>query len=561
MIGYELSDPARDDDWPTFRWDLPERFNVAEACLDAPDGATAFRYVDERGDSMALSYAAVSEATHELAAGLADRGVNRGDRIAVCLPQSPELLVSQLAILRLGAVVVPLSMIVGEDHVVHTLENAGVDRLIVDVHRDLPDLPVKDRFVVDPKRAPGHDGLGGLADLAADAESQSPLETPDTAPDDPAFVLYTSGTSGAPKGVVHGHRYLIGSLPGYQCWFELFAPEQAAASRVFTPAEWAWAGALFNVVFPTLALSGTVVAHHRRSGFDPARSLDVFASQDVRYAFLPPTALRRIREADVVDDADLEALEVITCGGERLPPSLAEWAESALDVTVNEGYGQTEANALVGDCQAAYPARDGAMGKPYPGHEVIVVNDSGDPVPDGDLGRIALRTPDPVCFLEYHGDPEATDAAYLGDNLLDTGDLAVRDADGYLYHRGRDDELIISSGYRISPIEVETVLTDHDAVADAVVAGLPDKDRGERVAAAVVPRSDHLRASFRGDHLEDALRADHLEGTVQTELESLVRERLGAYKVPREFVFLEELPETRTGKADRRRVFSRIEDL
>ncbi|MEY7851772.1 acyl-CoA synthetase [Natrarchaeobius sp. A-rgal3] len=546
MIGYDLSDPARDDDWPTFQWDLPERFNVAETCLDATDEAIALRYVDERGEETALTYDTLREATRSVAAGLADRGVDRGDRVAVCLPQSPELLVSQLAILRLGAVVVPLSMIVGEDHFAHALEHANAARLVVDAERAraLSNPALDGALVVDPEPAPGHDGLGGLADLASVAEPSSRLEFPATTPDDPAFVLYTSGTSGAPKGVVHGHRYLIGSLPGYQCWFELFDPEEAAASRVFTPAEWAWAGALFNVVFPTLALSGTVVAHHRRSGFDPVRSLGIFESQAVQCAFLPPTALRRIRDADVAANADLEALEAITCGGERLPPSLAEWAESTLDVVVNEGYGQTEANALVGDCQGAYPVREGAMGKPYPGHDVVLVDESGIPVPDGDLGRIALRTPDPVCFLEYYDDPEATEAAYLDEGLLDTGDLAVRDDDGYLFHRGRADELIVSSGYRISPLEVETALTDHDAVADAIVAGLPDEDRGERVAAAVVTQGAPSVPSTESER--ESLRAD---------LESLVRERLGAYKVPREFVFLEELPETRTGKADRRRVF------
>ncbi|MFP8953478.1 acyl-CoA synthetase [Natrialbaceae archaeon A-arb3/5] len=543
MIGYELSNPATDDEWPTFRWDLPETFNVADVCLDHPAARTALRYVDEFGDETALTYGDIERAVADAAAALSARDIGKGDAVGVCLPQCPELLVVHLATLSRGGVVVPLSMLLGDEHAGHALDHADASALVVD-RAKADELSIRtppETVVVEPEPARERDALGGLGGTLVtdeDASSdQARLHTVETTPDDPAFVLYTSGTTGAPKGVVQGHRYLIGSLPGYQCWFELFDREAAAESRAWTPAEWAWAGALFDVVYPTLVMGGTVVARERRSGFDPERASRLVDRTGVTHTFLPPTALGKFRTGGDLDR--LDSLRVINCGGEALPTDLRRWTEETLDVVVNEAYGQTEANALVGECWAAYPAREGAMGKPYPGHDVLVVDDDGDPVPDGEVGRIALDPDDPVLFLEYLDDPEATAEAYFDNGLFDTGDLAVRDDDGYLYHRGRADDLIITSGYRVSPLEVENALATHSDVAAAVVAGVPDEHRGERVAAVVVPN---------GREGDDAFR---------DELEHRVRDRLGAHKAPREIRFRSTIPETRTGKADRDAVFDR----
>ncbi|MCU4975451.1 AMP-binding protein [Halobacteria archaeon AArc-m2/3/4] len=537
-IGYDLTSPSDDETWPSFSWDLPDRFNVADACLDSPSDDPALRYVSEDGEATALTYGEIESAVESTANALAEGGIGRGDVVGVLLPQCPELLVSHLATLTLGGTVAPLSMLLGEDHLSYVLEDCGAAALIVDETRasELSIRTPERTFVVDPDSAPGHDGLGGLDDHAgSEREGGSSITM---TPDDPAFLLYTSGTTGAPKGVVQGHRYLIGSLPGYQCWFHLFDEQEFASTRVWTPAEWAWAGALFNVVYPTLALGGTVVAQARRSGFEPARAIRVADRTGVTHAFMPPTALAKVRRTGGHETADLDALSVLTCGGEPLPTDLLDWAESALDVVINEAYGQTEANALVGNCQAAYPVESGSMGKPYPGHEVLVVNEDGEPVPDGEIGTIALDPSDPALFLGYHDDPTETDRAFFENGLFDTGDLAVRDEDGYFHHRGRSDELIITSGYRVSPVEVENALVAHPDVSAAVVTGVPDEQRGERVAAAIVP-------------------IDRADGdTLHAELVSFVKDRLGAYKAPRKIRFVDSLPETRTGKADRCALFS-----
>ncbi|MFB6136206.1 MAG: acyl-CoA synthetase [Halobacteriaceae archaeon] len=526
-----------------FEWDLPGTYNVADVALDAPDGDEALFHVDG-GEARSFTYGDLAAAADAVAAALRDRGVERGDRVAVCLPTCPELLVAHLATYRLGAVVVPLSVILGEEGLAHPIDSTEPDVLVVDERTaasasgDALAGPERWRVTVGP------DGYaeGPLGGLAARAERGAGVDPAATAPDDPALVLYTSGTSGRPKGVVQGHAYLAGSLPGYHCWFHLFDRESARAARVWSPSEWAWAGALFDVVFPTLALGGTVCSRLRRTGFDPEVALRFLERAGVSHAFFPPTAVGRVRAGGDPGAFDLSSLSVLMCGGEKLAPALRRWAEDALDCAVNETYGQTEANALAGDCQAAFPPREGAMGRPYPGHDVAVVDEDGDHVPrDGEtLGEIAVATPDPVVFERYWGDPDATDGAFDDAGRLRTGDLASVDEEGYLSHAGRKDALVVTSGYRVSPLEVERALAENPAVAEAVVGGVPDEERGQRVKAYVVLADRDPDEA--GDDLRERLR-------------DLVRERLGAYKVPREIAFVEEVPETRSGKADRAALF------
>ena len=559
MIGYTLSDPATDDSWPTFEWDLPKHFNIAAACMSAPTEAIAIRYVDTTGEQVEITYGQLTDAVAVTASRLAALGVSRGDAVGVRLPQSPELIVAHLATLSCGGVVVPLSMLLSTDHLSHAIGHSETSVLVVDKRTTAETTAALDPAVVtlsvEPQPAPEHDGLGGLrlhVEDGPESEAQTVANPVDTHPDEPAFLLYTSGTTDTPKGVVQGHQYLIGSLPGYQCWCHLFTRQAAAASRVWTPAEWAWAGALFNVVYPTLALGGTVVAQARRSGFDPDRALGIVAATGVTHSFMPPTALSRIREADVADDHDLSRLRILNCGGEPLSTDLRRWAESALDLVVNETYGQTEANALVGECRAAYYSPPESMGRPYPGHQIVVVDDQGQPVDDGVLGRLALRTPDPACFLGYHDDAEATADAFRWEGLLDTSDVAVRSANGTLTHHGRADSLIITSGYRVSPPEVEAALTSHPAVNAAVVAGVPDETRGQRVAAAVVLSST---VTSPADPTNQYDLDEYIEETLRTELLEHAKAKLGAHKTPRELRFVTSLSETRTGKVDRREIF------
>jgi len=539
------------DPWTGFEWEVPATYNIASVALSHDSARTALEYVGLDGESHTFTYGDLDSASSAVAGHMRAIGVESGDRVAVCLPQCPEHLLVHLAAYRLGAVVVPLSMLLGEETFRHQVAHAGARALFVDAERlaELPDSVVEAVEHVaafqpgagvtdDPDRA-----LGGLRSVVAAGRSTGGGgvrgEGAATAPDDPAVLLYTSGTSGRPKGVLQGHAYLLGSLPGYQCSYHLFTEAECRDALVWTPSEWAWAGALFDVVFPTLAVGGTVLATERRSGFDADRALGHIEDAQVTHAFLPPTALARMKTAaTATSEYDLSSLSVVQAGGENLPPAVFEWAEGALDVTVNEAYGQTEANFLAGNCQRRYEAKPGSMGKAYPGHDLVVVDEDGTEQPPGELGELVVELPDPVTFLEYWRDPVTTAEKFSDDGRMRTGDLARRDEDGYLWHAGRHDDLIVTSGYRVSPLEVESVLTEDPRVANAVVGGIPDPERGQRVKAYV----------------------DLVDGTVPAsdvaeDLCERVGERLGAHKTPHEVEFIESIPETRSGKTDRAALF------
>ncbi|WP_436926150.1 acyl-CoA synthetase [Halosimplex amylolyticum] len=545
--GYDLpgpSDEADPDAWDGFEWRIPETYNIASVALDHDPDRTAIRHVEEDGDRHEFTYGELERAASALAVDLKRNGVESGDRVAVCLPQCPEHAVVHLAAYRCGAVTVPLSMLLGQDTVRYQLTDCNVQTLFLDSQRAaaLPDdaTAVTERVVTVTPGSGDYTGplraLGGL-EAVVGGDGSTPAAR--TSVDDPAVILYTSGTSGHPKGVLQSHGYLLGSLPGYHYCFHLFDDADYRDALLWTPSEWAWAGALFDVVLPTLATGGTVLSTERRTGFDPSSALDRIEDESVTHAFFPPTALSRMRSETDPAGRDLGSLDVVMCGGEKLLPAVFEWSESELGVTVNETYGQTEANMLVGNSQTTFPARAGSMGKPYPGHDVAVVDEDGDPLPPGELGEIVVEPPDPVTLIEYWDDPAATDAKFFDDGRMRTGDLARRDEDGYLWHAGRKDHLIITSGYRVSPLEVESALTEEPRVAAAVVGGVPDPERGQRVKA-------YLRLTNGHDPSE----------TLAAELREHVRERLGAHKVPRDIEFIESIPETHSGKADRTTLFS-----
>lgn len=530
-----------------FEWDLPEQYNIARECL-WDDGSTtpgiALYHVNQDGGHHTFSFDALDQASASLAAAMRDWGVTGGSHIAVCFPQSPELLISHLATYRLGAVTVPVSVLLGRESLEYTLSHSDTDVMLIDadvyerfrenvfdtVERVVPVSLAPSRYA----EAAGY--LGGLTEVVDPVGS---AEFVDTAPDTPATILYTSGTSGRPKGVLHGHRYLAGSLPGYQLWFHLQDPDTFAAQRVWTPSEWAWAGALFSLVFPTLAMGGTVVSNIRRSGFDPDSALSLINDVGATRAVLPPTALSRIRQAIPQPDTTLPSLEVVQSGGEPLSPNLQEWAEMTFDIVVNEAYGQTEANALVGNCRLLLEHRAGSVGKPYPGHKIRFIDENEEPVETGELGELAVETPDPVVFLEYWNEPEATAAKFTDDGLLKTGDVGFVDDEGYVWIHGRKDDLIISSGYRVSPVEIEKTLEDHTLVNEAVVGGVPGPNETTRIKAYILLKSD----------------ADEMSESVVDEFRDYIRTELAAYKIPDDFEVINELPQTRSGKVDRSVLF------
>jgi acetyl-CoA synthetase len=523
-----------------FEWTVPDRFNLAhyvcDRWADDTDGDRVALY-GERADGSRTthSYADLSSLTDRLAGYLAAQGVGRGDRVGVNAPQAPETAVAHIACWKLGAVSVPLSTLFGTEGLRYRLDDADAVACVVhesnlETFREI-EAGFDFRSVLTVGVPPGETRDAEVPFERA-VESADPADRVETAAEDDAIVIYTSGTTGEPKGVRHAHRVLLGNLPLFLtgfCDLEMH-PEDV----FWTPSEWAWVATLFDVVFPGLFYGKPVLAYEGGE-FDPLTAFDLVERYGVTNLFAPPTALRMMMQADA-SPYDLDSVRVVPSGGESLGASVAEWAAETFDgAAVHEGYGQTEANMLVGDCTTLTESRAGAIGPPAPGHDVAILDpETRDPLPPGEVGEIAVRYEgDPVCFVEYLGKPEATDRK-VRDGWLLTEDLGRMDEDDYVSFVGRADTVIISAGYRIGPVEIEEALATHEAVADAGVIGVPDEERGEVPKAFVVPA-----AGVDGsDALADRLR-EH------------VKARLAAYEYPREIAFLDALPTTTTGKVRR----------
>ena len=524
-----------DDVYAQFRWDIPPRYNIGVdvcdrwAAQDPERLAIVHMRPDGRRDE--FSYGRLRELSNRLANALSANGVARGDRVAIMLPQAPEVAIAHIAIYKLGAVALPIAILFGPDALSYRLQNSGAEALITDaqglaklaeVRGEVPELAC----VLSVDGA----GDGALALENALARASADFTPVDTAADDPALMVYTSGTTGPPKGALHAHRVLLGHLPGVEL---PHFPFPQAGDRYWTPADWAWAGGLLDMLLPSLHHGVPVVAR-RFDKFDPEEAFALMVATQVRNAFIPPTALRMMRAVPSPRGRHDIALRSVASGGESLGVEALEWGREALGVTINEFYGQTECNLVVGSCAQLGMLRPGAMGKPVPGHVVAVIDRNGAACKPGELGQIAVKRPDPVMFLEYWGKPDATRAKFIGD-WMTTGDQGIVDDEGYITFVGRDDDVISSSGFRIGPGEIEDCLIRHPAVALAAVVGKPDKVRGEIVKAFVVLK--------RGQAASDALAA---------EIQGFVRTRLSAHEYPREVAFIEQMPMTTTGKVIRR---------
>jgi acetyl-CoA synthetase len=518
-----------DDVYRQFRWDIPARYNIGvDVCdrwADAEPSRLAILHVHGGGRHDAISYGALRDTSNRLANVLRVSGVNRGDRVAIMLPQMPEVAAAHIAIYKLGAVALPIAVLFGPDALSYRLQNSGAKALITNaqglakldsVRGEVPELAcvvsVDDKF----------------ADLLVRASPE--FTAVDTAADDPAMMIYTSGTTGQPKGALHAHRVLLGHLPGIEL---PHFPFPQAGDRYWTPADWAWAGGLLDALLPSLHYGVPVVAH-RFDKFDPDEAFALMAQTQVRNAFIPPTALRMMRAASNPRgryDIDLRS---VASGGESLGVEALEWGKAAFGLAINEFYGQTECNLVLGSCAQLGMLKAGAIGKPIPGHRVAVIGTDGEPLKAGEVGQIAVMRPDPVMFLQYWGKPEATRDKFIGD-WMTTGDQGVMDDGGYISFVGRDDDVITSSGFRIGPGEIEDCLIRHPAVALAAVVGKPDPLRTEIVKAFIVLK--------KGQTPSDSL---------ATEIQTFVRTRLSAHEYPREVAFIDDLPMTTTGKVIRR---------
>ena len=519
----------------SFRWQVPARYNMGvDTCdrwAERQPGRTAILNVRADGSVETVSYGALRDTSNRLANVLAAHGIGVGDRVAILLPQSPAVAAAHIAIYKLGAIALPLAMLFGVEAIGYRLTDSGARALVTNA-QGLAKLAQTGDAADDLALVLSVDGAEGDA-LGFDdtlARASSDFTVRDTAADDPALMVYTSGTTGSPKGALHAHRVLLGHLPGIEFPHE-FLPQPG--DRFWTPADWAWAGGLLNVLLPGLHYGVPVVAA-RFEKFDPEDAFALMARLEVRNAFIPPTALRMLRSAGNPRGRHDLKLRSIGSGGEALGAETLDWGRDALGLAINEFYGQTECNLVVASCAAIGVSKPGAIGKPVPGHTVAVIRPDGSVCATGETGQIAIRRPDPVMFLEYLGKPDATREKFIGD-WMTTGDQGVADEDGYIQFIGRDDDVITSSGYRIGPTEIEDCLIRHPAVALAAAVGKPDPIRTEIVKAFVVLKDGYAAS--------DAL---------ATEIQGFVKTRLSAHEYPREVAFIAQMPMTTTGKVIRR---------
>ncbi|GMG83570.1 acyl-CoA synthetase [Paralimibaculum aggregatum] len=517
-----------------FRWQLPVPYNLAEDMVGrwarSDPGRLALLHLPAEGEPRDYSFLELERAACRMANVLEARGIYRGDRVAVLLSQSPEVLLTHLAAYKIGAIVVPLFTLFGPEGLEFRLTDSDAQLLVTD-RASLPKiaeirgrLPGLQHVLSADGAGDGAEALGPLLEAARDS-----FETAATGPDDPAFISYTSGTTGPPKGALHAHRVLLGHMPAVQLTHELFPQEGDA---MWTPADWAWMGGLCNVAMPCLRF-GVPLLSHRMERFDPERAFWLLEAFQIRNSFLPPTALKLMRAAGKPAKS-APALRSVGSGGESLGAELLDWGRETFGLTINEFYGQTECNLVLGNCASRLPVRPGSMGKPFPGSEVAILGPEGEPLPPGEAGEIAVRRGDAAMFLRYWKAPRKTAEKFAGDWML-TGDEGVMDEDGYFHFASRSDDVITSSGYRIGPTEIEHCLTGHPAVAMAAVVGVPDPVRTEIVKAFVTLAPGHAAS----EALAEALRAH-------------VKARLSPHLAPREVAFIERMPTTATGKIRRR---------
>lgn len=527
-----------------FCWSIPEYYNIGiDVCdkwAEADPDRLALLHNQDNNNIIPYTFGDIRDFSNQVARLLNVRGINKGDRVGILLPQTPETAISHVSIYKIGAIAVPLFMLFGEEALAYRLKDCGAKAVITDssgfrklnvIRKQLTDLQTI--FTIDSP-------LEDCVDFHQERKNQETEFTPlQTSAEDPALIIYTSGTTGQPKGALHAHRVLLGHLPGVDISHNFFPQE---GDLIWTPADWAWIGGLLDVLMPAWHHGVPVVAH-RFEKFDPEAAFKLISELGIRNLFLPPTALKIMRSATGQSNRPQMNLRSIASGGESLGSELLDWCIETFGVPVNEFYGQTECNMVVSSCSELFETKPSFMGKPVPGHQLSVVDDDGKPVTTGELGNIAVSRPDPVMFLEYWNKPEATKDKFIGDWLI-TGDKGYFDDEGYVCFVGRTDDIITSAGYRIGPGEIENCLLGHPAVTMAAVVGIPDPERTQIVKAFI-----QLEEGYIGN--------EQLKKGIQ----QYVKIKLAAYEYPREIEFVKTLPMTNTGKIIRRALRDNLQSV
>jgi acetyl-CoA synthetase len=497
----------------THRWVVPERYNIAaDVCDKHPREKPAMVWESFDGSQRELVWGELQDLANQAAHTLAASGVERGDRVAVLLPATPETAAIFFGVWKLGAVLLSMSVLYGDDAVRHRLADSGARLVVTDAaNSERFDGATTQLLVLDENT---------LADA-----STEPIMC-DTSADDPAQLYYTSGTTGLAKGIVHAHRYILGHEEFVYCH------EVEDGERFHGMGEWAWAAGIAPLLGPW-RLGALQCIYRREGGFNPHKQLDFLSRHHVTNVFTTPTAMRAMMAIDDAGARYPQAFRRVCSAGEPLNPEAIRWFREQYGVTVLDYYGLTESYPLV----ANYPfmeVREGSMGKPMPGWEVEILDEDENPVALGERGEICLQArSNPHYPLGYWQRPEESEEVF-GRQWFHSKDAARQDEDGYVWYEGRADDVIIAAGYRVGPFEVESVCLEHAAVREAAAVASPDELRGNVVKAFIVPAEGHEPS----DELAD-------------EIKRFVRRRLSAYAYPRRVEFVDDLPKTLTGKIRR----------
>ena len=518
-----------------FNWNVPEYFNMGVAVCDknadATPDKTALIVEHEDGTVDRHSFLDIKKLSNQFANLFIKKGVNVEDRVAVLLSQSIETACTHVASWKAGFISIPLFTLFREEALEFRLSNSKARVLVTDKENYKKIAPLRDKlpalefvFIVDGDEE-------GIINLHQELETVSDEFTPiNSKSDDPALIIYTSGTTGNPKGALQAQRSILGHIPCVQVAHD-FAPQEG--DLFWTPADWAWIGGLMNILMGAWYLGIPVLAYRARK-FEPEAALKLMERHGVRNTFMPPTALKIMRQIDDIKGRFNLNLRTITVAGEPMGEELLDWGRKEFGLTLNEYYGQTECNIVVSNCATLMDVKPGSMGRPVPGHDVRIIDQDCNELPRGEIGEIAVKKPDPVMMLKYWDNPKATEEKYRnGWHIM--GDLGYMDEDGYLFFVGRDDDLITSAGYRIGPSEIEDCLTKHEAVALVAVVGIPDPIRTEAVKAFITLR----------DGIDES-------SELENELREFVKDKLSPHEYPRHIEFVEQLPMTATGKIRRK---------
>lgn len=517
-----------------FSWVIPEYFNIADAISDRwADDESRIAMTHEASDGSCTDYTftEIRDYANQLANLLGGLGLTRGDRLVVMLTQSPECAISHLACFKSGIVSCLASVLFGPDGIKHRLVGSGAKVCITNAANLSKVTEIRDacpglQHVIVVDDAEPADALAFWESLSSQSNRYQNVKT---RAEDLAWISYTSGTTGLPKGVLMPHRTLLGNKPLFEYYYD-YGPRPSDV--LWSPADWAWIAGLINILLIGW-YSGCRVVSTDMQGFDASAAFRILAQHRITVSLLTPTVLKLMRQVDAEAAQDID-LRVVLSGGEAVGKALALWADERFSLTISEGFGQTECNGMIGTNPRLMEVRHGSLGKAMPGSVCAIVDDEGQVVEPGTKGNIAIRRPHPAMFSGYLDDPIATAGKFIGDWMI-TGDLGEQDPEGYLWFHGRTDDVITSSGYRIGPTEIEDCLLKSDVVQLAAVIGVPDQERTELVKAFVV-----LAAGVEpSETLADALK-------------QLVRQHLARHEVPRLIEFVTELPLTTTGKIMRR---------